>query len=289
MTNTPTNLRPHPAIVHMPRPAKDSLEWTALVQDISDNGVKHPLQITRDNQVIDGETRRQAAIAAGLAEVPVQVINDSEIFDTIRRELSLRRNLNKSQLAFIAFPMMLPAFDGAKNRSLSNLRKGSGSPTPTELSSGNISEIGGIWGISHEYVRMAKTLFSFLENHPEKREMVEHSLFVGDKKGKPASLGGVLAGLGVFMDGANPDDGDGSRHPGGKPKSAARQMELFADILKSESERWDYWQQAEPAIQASYWRSVRMQAESLDPATAEARADYHRKLASAFSSRAKGG
>jgi ParB/RepB/Spo0J family partition protein len=54
-------------------------EWLALLtRDVKERGIRNPIQVMRDGDfllVLAGETRRQAAIAAGLEKVPVNILD----------------------------------------------------------------------------------------------------------------------------------------------------------------------------------------------------------------------
>jgi ParB-like chromosome segregation protein Spo0J len=97
----PADLRDHEAaaLVPMMSPA----EFADLVADVKVVGVKDDLDVLPDGRVLDGRNRLRAAREAGLAEVPVRVLDLDEAgaVEHIFRTALLRRNLSDDQRAVL--------------------------------------------------------------------------------------------------------------------------------------------------------------------------------------------
>jgi ParB family chromosome partitioning protein len=89
---------------HQPRKQFDDDELKSLTQSIQTHGVLQPLVVraAKDGfQLIAGERRLRAAQAAGLAEVPVHVVNfdDQQVFEAALVENIQRSDLNPIEKA----------------------------------------------------------------------------------------------------------------------------------------------------------------------------------------------
>lgn len=87
-----------------PRKQFDSEELTQLSSSIKTHGILQPLVVRKvgnDFQLIAGERRLRAAQAAGLADVPVHVVefNDQEVFEAALVENIQRSDLNPIEKA----------------------------------------------------------------------------------------------------------------------------------------------------------------------------------------------
>jgi hypothetical protein len=98
---SPHSLREHPwaSLVPNMRPQ----EFEDLLADIAAHGILTPIQINGD-VILDGRHRRRAAIALGLAQVPVneQTLSPDESLEFMLKAALLRRHLNDDQRAMIA-------------------------------------------------------------------------------------------------------------------------------------------------------------------------------------------
>lgn len=230
----PTTLRPHPAIKAWPRWAKDSDGWRAFVEDIRAHGITHPIQVTHGNLVVDGETRRQAALALQIAPVPVQIVPETEVYAVILRELCLHRAPTKSQKAYLAYPNLRAAHQEAIARQTENLRKGQCSPVADGIGNGGkkgVDFIASGLGISRDLIEYAATLHAVFDG--SRREVRSQKLTTTAEElkavweprildlDKPICLGNALAGIA------------GGEATAGKEKgvSAATQMDFFKDGL----------------------------------------------------------
>jgi ParB family chromosome partitioning protein len=97
----PDRIQPNP---HQPRKAFDDDELVKLAESIRNHGVLQPLLVRAlgdSYQLIAGERRLRAAQAAGLAEVPVHVVdfNDQQVLEAALVENVQRADLNPIEKA----------------------------------------------------------------------------------------------------------------------------------------------------------------------------------------------
>jgi hypothetical protein len=180
----PNTLIPHPEVAQFPRWDHDSDGFRGFCNDIREHGIRHPIQITPDGIVLDGETRRQAAIEVGLVFVPVVLVPENESFTVIVRELVQRRNLTQSAKAFWGYHLFAEAHMEARARRRDGLKKGQNSPSGTECQTGNIGEFANFLGISERLFRHAAKVHEIFEKDPEYRaqmlpEINEHGIGLG--------------------------------------------------------------------------------------------------------------
>jgi site-specific DNA-methyltransferase (adenine-specific) len=95
------DLREHKAAAVVP--LMSDAEYADLVADVKDAGVKVPLDVLPDGRVLDGRNRLRAAREAGLATVPVRVLDLDEAgaVEHVYRTAVLRRNLSDDQRAVL--------------------------------------------------------------------------------------------------------------------------------------------------------------------------------------------
>ncbi len=271
----PHDLKPLAMVKAMPRWGKDSNEFAGFKDDIRDNGIKHPLLITQDGKVVDGETRRQAAVAMQLPEVPCQVVADDEVREIIVRELCRRRNLTKCQLAYLVAPLLEEAFMEGRRRRMENLRKGQQIPVAAASGNGNSAyEWAALLGFSRDLMDRARWLQEQFEQRPDLREEFEPQILNFEK---PMALGAAKAGVGFLLTQAKRSE-IGEFHTGGKSKDAARQLQLFTGILENTITRWDYWRKFDEKIRAEHFKQVRVKAAALPKADCVEIADYFSRL-----------
>ncbi len=276
MTRNPKDLSPHPLIRRFPRWKRGTDEWTAFVGDIKSHAIQHPLLITTDDLVVDGETRRLAAIAAGLDQVPVRQVANEEIPTIVLRELLLRRNLTKSQLAYCAAPILIAAFkEGCLARD-NMLRSGGRLPTLPDTAESYALQL----GLSPRLIAQSAELRRKFDEHqhdlflfssadtaanlakwgldPKERHSLkdyfERAVFDEDH---PISLGGALAGVGFMLDRARKDGLGCPPHTGARPRGADRQLKLFAEGWTTLGQRYDYWQKFDAEHKAEAAKAVR--------------------------------
>jgi hypothetical protein len=197
-TRDPNQLQPLDCIRVMPRWGGGDPEWLAFVDDIAENGIRHPLQITEDGLVVDGETRRQAAICLGLVQVPVVVVGRGEVYEIILRELR-RRHMTKGAMAYCAFPLLRDAYyeaiaKGAAARVQKGLKGQNSNVSPSYDSVGDGSDrVGGLAagiGVSPDLMRQAAKVWELFNTDPTYRDLMEPKVLSGE-----AGLGAVIAGF----------------------------------------------------------------------------------------------
>lgn len=224
----PTKLRPHKRVKAMRRWAKDSDEWAAFLADVREHGIQEPLRITAAGLVVDGETRRQAAVDLQLAEVPCVLVGEADILATITRNLTLRRNWNKSQIAFTAAPLADEWLAERARRHADNLRTGRAETVVSvRVGSGrSTDEFAAQIGVSGRLLEYARELHGIIAKHPELAEQIE-KLVYEDGKG----LGAIKAGVAGML------------KTKGKPKlsRANEQLELFTEAWETVETRFKYW------------------------------------------------
>ena len=186
----PHDLRPHGLIKGLPRWDRDDPHWLGFVNDIREHGVLHPLLITQGNVVVDGESRRQGAIAAGLDDVPVELVDDREAHTIIFREMLLRRNLTKGAMAYLVVRtgILDGAFQEACQRQKLALKKGQLSRNDS-VDYGTVEDSAARMGISRDLLFQAKKVLAIFADDDAYRVDIEPKIIAGE-----VGLGAVIAG-----------------------------------------------------------------------------------------------
>lgn len=186
-SRAPQDLRPHPLIAAFPRWDRESDEWAAFVEDIRRRGIQNPIEITAGGEVVDGETRRQAALVLSLPSVPVRLAAQDEISTTILQHLQLCRNLTKGQRAYLAVPLL----DGARAEGLARrarqLKHGAtedGRENPVFESDG--------WGFCRRLLGQARELRKLFDADADLRAEWEPKVL---DPHDPVGLGAAIAGI----------------------------------------------------------------------------------------------
>ncbi len=96
-TRSPASLQPHPEADAVP--LMDEREYEAFRADIAAEGIHVPIEITREDLVLDGRQRLRAAIELGLMHVPVRVVAVGDELEYMLTAALLRRQLSPSQRA----------------------------------------------------------------------------------------------------------------------------------------------------------------------------------------------
>jgi len=187
----PKTLSPHPDIAGLPRWDEASDGFRGFCNDVEEFGIVHPLRILADGVVLDGETRRLAAVYLGLTTVPCEIVSDDRAFAVMLRELLHRRSLTQSAKAFWGYPMFQEAHHEAKERNKSFLKKGAKTGTPTNVGRENIGDFADSIGISSSLFRQSAQVHEIFEKDPAYRaqtlpQINEHGI----------GLGAVIAGWG---------------------------------------------------------------------------------------------
>lgn len=239
VTRAPLDLRPHPLNCQMPRWAQDSQEWFAFLEDIQAHGIKTPIRITERNEVVDGETRRLAAKALNLPEIPCVIVESEEVAETMLRELQFRRNLTKGQRAYLSVPLFEPVVAEAIKRRSASLLRGTDLPKTDPVgvrgNIGNSEDFARSLGFSKDLLDQARRLHVWFSQSEDLRLQFEPKILSFDN---PVGLGAALAGIASVLDAAEGD------HGGGQPKDVQRQFELFTETFTRDlRNRLSYWEQ----------------------------------------------
>jgi hypothetical protein len=130
----PKRLRPY-APRHVTLPTfRDTPNWAILRHLVKESGVREPLLVLPDGQVVDGAHRLELAKALGLPEVPVRVLNvpkplhdeDRIQIETVRAVLAVaRRHIAPSRVPGLLLGLtQAQRAAGMLNRGVANLRRG---------------------------------------------------------------------------------------------------------------------------------------------------------------------
>jgi len=263
----PRTLRPHP-LNTLTRWEKGTPEWATFVADIREHGVKEDLLICGD-EVVDGETRRQGAIEADQAEVPVREVSKGEVATIILRNLHRRNLPSESAKAFMMYPFMATAHEEARIRWVERLRANPGGSKVHAVDfreeKGSkfvekVEDFAGGYGIGRSMFFNAAKLHEFFKDDTRRTITDRDGLtedgvtfaefytkrIMGLTDVKPYGLGGIVAGIQQILD-LERKGKAGQAHPGGRAKEAQHQFELFTTTFTRDMKnRFDYWAKFEP-------------------------------------------
>lgn len=271
----PADLRPHSILHHIPAPAKDAPEVRACADTIAEqDGHVLPLVIDETGHLLtdDSRLRWMAAKRMGLTEVPV-VIQPAALAPAIALNAVIHRaHFTKSAIAFLAVPMLKPAFEAARTHRLECLKKGQ-KPVVHGVHHGTSQE-----DYAERLGVCRRLLFSAQQVHAEfEKDKKKYTFTIdgGDQDGatvqqtlrehfepkilrhqqgdehegnRPIGLGGVMKAIGSI------------RSTKGAPKTTNSQLELFTGGLDALSKRLTYWNEldddqkakAEPKLDAFF-------------------------------------
>jgi len=120
-------------------PMMDAAQEASFREDIGQRGIKVPVEITRDNIIVDGRSRLLAAKALGIERVPVieAPLGDESPFLYMLRAAIKRRHLTPDQLACLALEEMeyLAAESRSKRAQVAGLAGGRGRSKEVETDS----------------------------------------------------------------------------------------------------------------------------------------------------------
>ena len=272
----PMELKPLPIVKGMVRWAQDSKEFEAFKTDIRENGIKEPLLITVDGQVIDGWTRCLAARAWELETVSCVVVPPDEVKETVLRKLILRRNLNKGQQAYTIEPFLQDVKDEKRRRRLQNLAKGQQTPEEV-LSLAKTESWVEICGFSAELLKQATWLHKTFKDYPEMRDEWEPKILSMDS---PIGLGAAKAGITQQLEAVE----NGRKFD---PRNS-QQLDLFKNtFVRDFSNRFEYWNTLPAADKKKAVHAIEAQASTMTRAECEAAAEVLRDIAKIYATAAK--
>ena len=194
--------RDHRLLKLLPSLAKESPEFWALVDSLTRDGLHEPLKITARHEFVDLDSRDRylAARAAGLPNVPCQIVPDDAVATTFLQTLCHRRHFTKSALAYLAFPALQEALDECRERKLEMLKKGNVSPSCIKYTTGKtVEDYAETLGISRETFYLAKKVHEIFARDPEYAALMEPRILgvpIGGEheEKRPVGLGAVIAG-----------------------------------------------------------------------------------------------
>jgi hypothetical protein len=277
-TRTTRDLTPHPKIKHLiGRWKADSDEMLALRRSIQEHGIMVPLLVTHDNYILDGVTRWQAAKALQLDTVPIEERPETEALDIVLATELHRRHQTKSVLAFRLAPMIVEAWNLARDRQ-NNGYQLAGNPAKSFRKSGDqpdtqdspqtgtlfsatrtVAEYATSLGVSVRLLEQAHELHQLFHNHEKTewtwldRDLDEIGVTRGTKLSfrdyftpwileRGMSLGGALTGLKTKLSLREMEAKRGP-HTGGRPKKGEKdkQLRLITEAWEGVTNRWTYW------------------------------------------------
>lgn len=184
------DLRPHPLLAAVPVLDDDSPEFRRLVDSVREHGLIDPLKITACGQIVDGRHRARALRQIDAdASAWCLVVPDERAAELALETLTARRHLvTKGQLAYVAFPLIAPAYEGLRARHSDRLRTGI-SGTGHELT---VADLAAQVGVSEDEFARAAKLHRIFTERPGLRDEWEPKIMCSES---PVGLGAVIAGI----------------------------------------------------------------------------------------------
>lgn len=159
---------------HVPPPDKKSPEWGAFLETVRNDGrIRVPVSITKDNQVVDGWWRREAAHDLQLDSLPCVVVEDSEAALLIVETLTARKQMTRGAAVYLALgllPEYAVAAEARRLRNKSGQRTTGEKPFSPKVSSTGHREEGSLrylaerWGCARGTVEQAVTVRGLLHD-----------------------------------------------------------------------------------------------------------------------------
>lgn len=184
------HLRPHKLLDCVPSLDDSSQEFQRLVSSVREHGLIDPLKITSDGQIVDGRHRARA-----LRQIDAEatawcvVVPEDRAAEMALETLTARRHLvTKGQLAYVAFPLIAPAYEALRARHSDRLRSGiRGSGT-----SETVGSLAAQVGVSEDEFCRAAKVHALFADHPALRDEWEPKILCSES---PVGLGAVIAGI----------------------------------------------------------------------------------------------
>jgi len=226
-TARPQDLLTHPLADLIPLPPVSDPASRAILASICDLGrVTDALKVCK-GRVVDGRMRLRAAIAAGLEEVPITEVAESEVATIAMDSLVARKHLTKSALAYVSIPLTEQRLAESRDRRTANLRSTGAKTGVAKISMGTrVEEIAESLGISRRTYFAARDLRKKLEANAQARAELEPKILSGEMSLEQAqqSLAGKLAAL------------SGKTTPKGDPNQLMLELFESAEVRLT---RWD--------------------------------------------------
>ena len=190
----PKNLHEHELLKRLPPLTAEDPSVLAIAQGILDLGRIHePLKITESGELVDGRRRRMAALRLKLETVPCLYVPDTEVPLLIVTQLTARSHFTKSQIAYLAYPLLADAHEEAKRRNLERLSYGGLKGVVADsLGYGPTNAtFASQLGISKDLFEQAARVHKIFEENPLYKEQMDPRIRDEDD---PVGLGAVIAG-----------------------------------------------------------------------------------------------
>ena len=209
-----TEITLHPITARMPAVNPESAEFRALVAMIAETGtVPRPVPVNGFRAVAELDVLA-AAKQLGMVTVPTVEIPVLDIPLVAIADLVTRKHRTKSQIAYLAYPVLAAILDASKKRRVENLKKGLQAPKSSQVvdfpdpalraASGNrtLEELAATLGISDRLLRYAAQIHSAFDApadeqlaEGELRALFEPRILEQDENGHSAGLGAIVAGI----------------------------------------------------------------------------------------------
>jgi hypothetical protein len=267
-TKDPADLRVHPLKRQMPRGAewqKGGEQFNELTDDIREHGIRQPLILDVEGQILDGELRLLVAKQLQLKEVPVVVVKEAAA-TVILGSMLRRQHLTKSARAYLAYPLIEVAHQEAKARAHENLRKGNTAPARHGVAGSNVSDFANSIGISYTLFKYAAQVHQIFKSDPEFKSTQEPKILSDDPE-QCIGLGRVIAGHSGRI--ATKD----------KEKGDRGQLRLFQDVVEDAFIRIKYWTELADTDRKQVWSLVDKMAAESAPEHVKEMADFHAEMA----------
>lgn len=119
-----TEITIHPVAAHLPRPDVQSPEYRALLGVIAETGTVPRAVSVCGFRALDNLDILAAAKECGMITIPTVEVAPHDAPIAAIADLVARKHWTKSQIAYLAFPLLQPILDAAKARRVANLKKG---------------------------------------------------------------------------------------------------------------------------------------------------------------------
>ena len=185
-TRDPADLRPHPVLVHIPAPAKDAPEVNACADALREqDGHLLPLVIDEHNNLLTDDSRLRWLAARRMQLTSVQIVVQPAALAPViaLNALVHRAHLTKSALAYLAVPLLKPAFEAARAVRVENLKNGRNSPIAHSVRyAQNLDELAAAIGVCPRLLDAAKKVWAEFEKD---RKQYQFEVEGGAEDGQP--------------------------------------------------------------------------------------------------------
>jgi hypothetical protein len=218
LTHLPTSeITIHPIAHRLPAPAADAPEFLALLAIWGETGTQpRPIRVNSFRAVADLDV---LAAAKALGKVTVETIEVERLdipLATIS-DLVARKHYTKSQIAYLAYPILSPVLEASKKRRVENLKKGvelrksaqtleNPDPALIALSGAKtLEQLAEVFGVSARFMQYAAQIHRAFDApgdediaDGELRAKFEPLILEQDEAGHSTGLGAIVAGIGGY-------------------------------------------------------------------------------------------